>query len=1183
MTQVDEILAKALTIGDAAQRAMWLDEVCSELPGIRQEVENRLMHHNAHPSPNATTGFTEPTNCGLYESVLTQMPGSEKTVASLRLSDDGSRTGEAKPWLELDANSSRYLLYGEIDRGGIGAILKCRDVDLGRDLAVKVLLDSHHDNSDLTRRLIEEAQIGGQLQHPGIAPVYELGQTSDHRPFFTMKLVKGETLSSLLRKRSSGGEDTTRFLQIFEDVCQTLAYAHSRGVLHRDLKPSNIMIGKFGEVQVMDWGLAKVLTRMDSSETEIQQDYPSEALSIIETTSLQGVSGDTEQPNSLTRNGSVLGTPAYMPPEQAMGEVERLDERADVFGLGAILCEILTGKPPYTAKSSTEIFRMAAMGNLAGCNKRLEACQGEPELVSLARDCLQPEMETRLRDARVVAKRIAGFFESVQSRLREAEIREAAEAARAKEALQTAKESQEKVSAERRSKRLQLGLAMVVLAFTGAVACFSLVLARFQKDKKELIAKSLETQTQYLYVAQMQMADQAWREGSMLRLRNLLDRHVPQDPAVDYRQADWYLLDLYCRHVESSPSVDYGDIVVNVEVDPLERFVVATGNDFKIRIYNLDDLKLLKTLEGHNQKVEAIFISPDGKNVLTSNSDEFRLWRDRSQADSYGDFSEVLGGKARLPANTRLSPDGSYALVAESETTIMVLDLTQEEPTVESLEFPTGIADLICLNKRPGFLVALNDGRVLLRDAIGDGLGDVLLSLPDPAKKIIVSSDDRFLATSNAKSTSIFELSDEGTSELHHELGAPEGNIRDLTSVDSTFAIVSDTCIKTWDFETGEAYKRIPVQESATITPSRYDPLIASYSLDNIVSVYSLETGQLVSQLKGHNNIVYAAVFAPDGRLVSGSRDESIRILNDKDSPSVPLTLEGHTDWIWCVDFSPDGKTIASASKDSNVILWDTSTGEELGKLTDHTASVQTVLFSPSGDLLATSSADKTIKLWSIESRKITGELIGHSDKVNGLCFTPDGSQLISVGDDGAVIVWNTATRKELFRYQTEQGVVWSVALAKDGTVVFGGTDHSLYKWDYRTGSGPELYHEFDANITSARFSPDGKTLVTTTADGATTLFDYNAQHVEAQPTAHTSDAMSADFSPDGGELVSAGLDGRIRFWSMLVNEPTISLVAHEDYVPHLRYSPDGTMLASASWDGTVKLWKLRDSPAKTK
>ena len=166
-----------------------------------------------------------------------------------------------------EETGDRYQLSGEIARGGMGAVLRGRDVDLGRDLAVKVLLEKYVDRPEVARRFIEEAQIGGQLQHPGVVPVYDIGRFGD-RPFFTMKLVKGQTLSALLAERTEAAGDRPRLLGIALQVAQAMAYAHAKGVIHRDLKPANIMVGAFGEVQVMDWGLAKVLAEGGVADEE---------------------------------------------------------------------------------------------------------------------------------------------------------------------------------------------------------------------------------------------------------------------------------------------------------------------------------------------------------------------------------------------------------------------------------------------------------------------------------------------------------------------------------------------------------------------------------------------------------------------------------------------------------------------------------------------------------------------------------------------------------------------------------------------------------------------------------------------------------------------------------------------------------------------------------------------------
>ncbi len=344
-----------------------------------------------------------------------------------------------------EVTGDRYQLSGEIARGGMGAVLRGRDVDLGRDLAVKVLLEKHAHRPEVARRFIEEAQIGGQLQHPGVVPVYDIGRFGD-RPFFTMKLVKGDTLAQLLAERETpvadapgSPKDLPRCLAIALQVAQTLAYAHAKGVIHRDLKPANIMVGAFGEVQVMDWGLAKVLAEGGIADEERaanrersasrERERPEEITTIRTARSIgSGFGTDTEA-------GSLLGTPAYMPPEQANGEVALLDRRADVFGLGAILCEILTGKPPYVGRSHEEVRRKAANGDLADALIRLDGCGADAELIALTKTCLSPEASDRPKDAQAVADGLSAYLNGVQERLHHAELAEAEARAKAVEEI----------------------------------------------------------------------------------------------------------------------------------------------------------------------------------------------------------------------------------------------------------------------------------------------------------------------------------------------------------------------------------------------------------------------------------------------------------------------------------------------------------------------------------------------------------------------------------------------------------------------------------------------------------------------------------------------------------------------------------------------------------------------------
>jgi tetratricopeptide (TPR) repeat protein len=341
----------------------------------------------------------------------------------------------------LPARLGRYRLEEMIDRGGMGVIVRVRDEDLDRPLALKVLAARWCGTVGMHERFVREARLTGQLQHPGVPPVQELGRLPDGRPYFIMKLVQGKSLKTLLQERHSPGEDLPRWLAIFEQICQPLAFAHSRGIIHRDLKPGNVMVGAFGEVQVMDWGLARVRD---------------EGRGLRDETGTPSFSSLSPHPSSLTHAGQALGTPAYMAPEQARGEVQRLDVRCDVFGLGAILCEILTGQPPWTGELGHEVLRKARQAELDDARRRLANCGADPALIDLASRCLQADPNDRPHDAGAVAQAVTAYQEMVQARLQQAEVAKAAAEAQAQA-------EQARARTERQRRRLWVALAAVVV------------------------------------------------------------------------------------------------------------------------------------------------------------------------------------------------------------------------------------------------------------------------------------------------------------------------------------------------------------------------------------------------------------------------------------------------------------------------------------------------------------------------------------------------------------------------------------------------------------------------------------------------------------------------------------------------------------------------------------------------
>jgi serine/threonine-protein kinase len=358
--------------------------------------------------------------------------------------------------------TERYEIVGEIARGGVGRVHRGRDNDIGRDVALKVLLDGHLGNPELVQRFVEEAQIGGQLQHPGIVPVYELGLRSDGQPFFAMKLVKGETLAARL---ATGESRRRELMAVFRDVCRTMSYAHARGVIHRDLKPSNIMIGNFGEVQVVDWGFAKVMRRGGVADERLAKKAERD-VTMISTVR----SGDDGSAPSVA--GAVMGTPAYMPPEQALGRVEDLDERSDIFSLGAILCEILTGKPPYVE----DRMNAAAHALLEPAHKRLDECGADARLVSLCRRCLEPLPKDRPPRADELAEETAAYLASAEGRAHRARVR----------ALKAGQRADE----QKRARRFTtlIGTAVVLALAVGTGAYFRIDAGRAERARERQAA-----------------------------------------------------------------------------------------------------------------------------------------------------------------------------------------------------------------------------------------------------------------------------------------------------------------------------------------------------------------------------------------------------------------------------------------------------------------------------------------------------------------------------------------------------------------------------------------------------------------------------------------------------------------------------------------------------------------------
>jgi tRNA A-37 threonylcarbamoyl transferase component Bud32 len=298
-------------------------------------------------------------------------------------------------------DTPRYRFEEFLAWGGMGEVWRGCDTMLARAVAVKVLREQVFGDSAARARFEEEARHVSQLEHPSIVPVYDLGELPDGRPFFVMKLINGPTLAEVLAARALPVEDLPRWVEVFAQVCAAVAFAHARDVIHRDLKPSNVMLGEFGEVLVMDWGIAKALAA---------KAQPAPAPPTPARLSPAAGGAETGPGAAETLPGQARGTPAFMAPEQARGEASRVGKASDVFGLGGILCVLLTGQPPYTRAKE------APAGDVTEALARLDGCGADAELIDLAKACLAPAPEARPQDAAEVAGRVQRYRDEVAAR-----------------------------------------------------------------------------------------------------------------------------------------------------------------------------------------------------------------------------------------------------------------------------------------------------------------------------------------------------------------------------------------------------------------------------------------------------------------------------------------------------------------------------------------------------------------------------------------------------------------------------------------------------------------------------------------------------------------------------------------------------------------------------------------------
>lgn len=1115
--------------------------------------------------------------------------------------------------------AGRYELKNEIARGGMGAIVIGHDNILSRDLAIKVLLDSHSDNPEILKRFLEEAQINSQLQHPGIVPVHEVGELKDKRPFFAMKLVKGKTLKELFAERADKPEERTRFLGVFEQVCQTIAYAHSRNVIHRDLKPANIMVGAFGEVQVMDWGLAKVINVEDAKVEEKRKSVPDDERSIIRTIRSHESSIPNQVDSSHTRMGSVMGTPAYMPSEQALGEIDRVDERADVFSLGAILCEILTGSAPYVADDTNAIIRMASRGKLADARERLDNCNADPDVVALAKECLGVEPEDRPRNASVLVERLTAHFESVDKRLHQAKVDRA-----------TADE-------ERKRQKVLGALAASLLAMMVMIGCGWMWFQSQQTELANTRAKAAE--------------DEVTRQQEFAKVETRLRKE-----ALDAKtKTELTLSEVYAsRGLLAAESGNPGAAVLwfaeaaNQATSVPERI---EDNHLRARNWtrNVTSLVAMRKLDFQHSDIS---FQPCGDLLLIQDTfpDFFQGGRGRNYFCQIWDWKKDralnwMDGSEKINL-ARWANDGEFLAISPVSGGVR-LQRTSDGKVIRELDHPGKIWALQF--SHDDHYLAIASDVVRIWDTQAEEFLDVAWRQDSVVHSLSFNGTNDLLAVSLENDlTRIFAPADKsyGVFEFYHECYHfdDEGQTRTYTSPawikgegneELVLSITGVDEISSWDvrtkllkqkFEAGGITRLSRIEsfgEGKKFAASGYygpyiwdsvDPynpkvklehtnlvenfqlsndgaMLLSGSWDSSVQLCDTITGESITERILLTEAVYRVQLSDDEKYIAMSDiGGKIRIFRRPEKPVIHRLQELAFGRIWKPTFSQDGKLCTVAKADGSLFgqggkkafdinVFDTATFQPVCPPIRPRGFVVDTAFTCDNKNIAMVSIEGELgwlQSWNVKTGVATGKPIRLEGLPSNIASNPKRLEFSIILRNGTVTTIDSKTAEEKYRYTVVRDTTAAehrlmVRYTPDGKMLaVRGGEHRIHVLDSKTGKlkypttkKPE-HESYDID-----FSSDSQFMVTIRGNKAIIFSLEDGSQVGKtllHPTVRSDmTVVRAQFSPDGNFVLTASLDKRARVWDWRTGKQVCPEMVHDNEVFSAVFSPDGKYVITGS------------------
>ena len=1054
-------------------------------------------------------------------------PGSRSLSAAVTMSPRPrhlSKQGDA----ESDRDGIDFELGALLGQGGMGVVYTARQASLDRQIAVKMLNATASRDEEAVEKFLAEAVVTGNLDHPNIVPVYDMGGTDDGSLFYAMKEVSGAAWSTSIAELSLGDN-----LRILLSVCDAVAFAHSRGVLHRDLKPENVMLGAYGETLLVDWGLAVTLN----------------------------------DDQTLTDVAGMGGTPAYMAPEMATCDFAEFGVTTDVYLLGGMLFEIVTGLKPHTGENVYATIS-AAMENVIPPTDQqgelldvaLQAMTTEPadryptvkalqvairhyqqhaESLKITRSCAerytQLHMIAELDLYREVTEIIAGFQQAIELwpenanaidelcrarigfagtalgrgdiQLAQSQVNalktggarygvQAPYAASMAELEQSIQAALLQAASRARLIRVSVGVAIVGALATVVITSAAYLLTRKERDRaraarrQELVQReqtegALEAARASSYFNQVVLAENYIQRAAPDHARALLE----QAP-VHLRGWEWGLLAGLSHRALLSVRHPLGlqDLAA---FSPDGRQLVTVGLDGGLTLWNGLTATPLKTLRSGLEGIAAVAFLPGARDIrLVTRSGDVRTWS-LAEAEEYR-FLRLEQFPGDMLALTT-SADG--ALVAGLQRGARLLIWNAERATLEATS--------------------------------------VLRPPPPDVNAVAITPDGRALA-----------------------VGSTDGIPR------------------VYDCQTGQ------LREALTPTPMLPATTALAFSPDGthlaagtgsrILSVWHIATRRELMRLGEHEDALRAVAFDGSGRrLVSLSGDESLRIWDARHF-STFLDLESPSGApVHAVAYAPSGDTLAMGGAAGSIAILDTRDWQARLLLTNHTDTVTSLEYSTDGSKLLSAGHDGSARIWDPENGQSLQSLDGHDGPITAACFAIDGTRVLTT-DRRATRLWRTDTGACVATLPAEAGNVTTGAFSPDGRLMLTAGDQ-LVVWDAHTGkvlAGPV---SLPSPATCAAFSRDGQLILTGDRE-AVRLRDAATAEEIATLAGHVSAVSCVAFSPDGRRAVSGGLYGG-KVWDISKGRELVNLRQHAGWMTSLAFSPDGRQLVTGSSDGRARVW----------